>query len=288
MTVASGRRDHAPPELFFISSALSLYVGASIAVTLFDRMPPGAVALIRVAAAAVILLGWRRPWRRTWTAAEYRAAALFGVATAAMNLTFYLAADRIDLGAGVAIEFIGPVVVAAIGTRTRRNIVALALAAAGIVVMSTFATGVERTGIAFAIAAGAFWGLYIVLGRRVAVAGSGIDGLGAGLAVGALVIAPFGVGGLGPIADEPWLLAAGVCVGLLSGAIPYSLDQIVMTRIPRERFALLLALLPATATLVGLVLLGQVPSVRELLGIALIVTAIGLRDRTGERTTTPT
>lgn len=275
-------RNQLPAEAFFITSAISLYLGAAIAVSLFDRLPPGAVALNRVAAAGVIFIVWRRPWNRRWSRSQLVAAASFGVVTAGMNLSFYLAADRIDLGAGVAIEFIGPVAVAALGTRSRRNAGALGLAVAGVLLMSTFATGSERTGIGFALLAGSLWGAYIVLGRRVAIGGGGIDGLGIGMVFGAVAIIPFGAGGFGDVADSPWLLLAGASVGLFSNVIPYSLDQVVMTRLPRERFALLLALLPATATLMGLVLLGQVPAPREAVGIALIVAGIGVRDRSGE------
>ena len=278
----SSRGSPLPAEVYFVASALSLYVGASIAVTLFDRMPPGAVALVRVMAAAVILVVWRRPWRRTWTGAQLCAAAVFGVATAAMNLSFYLAADRIDLGAGVAIELIGPVAVAALGARNRRNMAALLLAAAGVVLMTSFATGSERAGIAFALLAGSLWGAYIVLGRRVAVGGGGIDGLGLGMLVGSIAIVPFGAGGFEAVGDRPWLLLAGASVGLLSNVVPYSLDQVVLRRLSRERFALLLVLLPVTATLLGLVLLGQVPAPREAAGTALIVLAIAVRDRSGE------
>lgn len=277
------RRDSAPAELYFIASAVSLYLGASIAVSLFDEMPPGAVALLRVASACVFLVGWRKPWRRSWTRTQVIAAASFGVATAGMNLTFYMAADRIDLGAGVAIEFIGPVAVAALGARTPRNLAALALAVSGILVMTSFATGDERTGIALALVAGVLWGSYIILGRRVAIGGGGIDGLGIGMAFGAVAIIPFGVGGLGPIGDRPLLLLAAASVGLFSNLVPYSLDQITMARLPRDRFALLLALLPATAVLMGWLLLDQTPSGREAIGIALIVTAIGARERAGER-----
>jgi inner membrane transporter RhtA len=275
-------RNQLPAEAFFITSAISLYLGAAIAVSLFDRLPPGAVALNRVAAAGVIFIVWRRPWNRRWSRSQLVAAASFGVVIASMNLTFYLAADRIDLGAGVAIEFIGPVAVAALGTRSRRNAGALGLAVTGVLLMSAFATGSERTGIGFALLAGSLWGAYIVLGRRVAIGGGGIDGLGIGMVFGAVAIIPFGAGGFGDVADSPWLLLAGASVGLFSNVIPYSLDQVVMTRLPRERFALLLALLPATATLMGLVLLGQVPAPREAVGIALIVAGIGVRDRSGE------
>ncbi|MEM7142199.1 MAG: EamA family transporter [Actinomycetota bacterium] len=280
--VTDRRRSTPPAEAYFVASAVSQYLGASIAVSLFDRMPTGAVALTRVAAAALILIVWRRPWDRSWNREQLVAAAGFGVATAAMNLTFYLAAARIDLGAGVAIEFIGPVTVAAIGVRTRRNIGALLLTVAGIALMTTFASDAERTGIAFALLAGSMWGLYIVMGRRVAVGGGGIDGLGVGMVIGALAISPFGAGGFGPVGDAPWLLAAGASVGLLSNVVPYTLDQLIFGRLPRERFALLLALLPVTAAIIGLLVLGQVPAWREAAGIALIVAAIAVRDRGGE------
>ena len=283
MTAATSR-PALPPELYFVASAVSLYLGASIAVDLFDEMPAGAVALVRVASAAAILMVWRRPWRRSWTRHQLIAASTFGVATAGMNLTFYLAAARIDLGASVAVEFIGPVAVAALGTRSRRNAVALMLAVGGVVVMSTFAGDAERVGIAFALLAGALWGAYIVLGRRVALGGGGIDGIGIGMVVGAVAILPFGAGGLSPVTDRPWLLVAAACVGLLSNVIPYSLDQLTMARLPRERFALLLALLPVTATLMGWLLLDQTPSGRQSVGIALIVAGIGVRDRRDERT----
>lgn len=284
MTPPTSSRGPVPAELFFVASAVSLYSGAAIAVTMFDRMPPGAVAWLRVSSAALILLAWRRPWRRRWSPAELGGAAVFGVVTSAMNLCFYLAADRIDLGAGVAVEFIGPVTVAALGTRTPRNIASLVLAVAGVATLTSFATGTERSGIGFALVAGALWGAYIVLGRRVAAAGGGIDALGVGTLVGAVAIAPFGVGGLDPLGSAPWLVAAGAAVGLLSNVVPYSLDQIVLRRLPAHRFALLLALLPATAVAMGAALLGQVPDGREAVGVALIVAGIALRDRSGERT----
>jgi inner membrane transporter RhtA len=277
-------RSPVPAEAFFVASALSLYGGAAIAVTMFERMPPGAVAWLRVSSAALILLAWRRPWRRRWSATELGGAAAFGIATSAMNLCFYLAADRVDLGAGVAVEFIGPVTVAALGTRTRRNLGSLTLAVAGVATLATFASGSERSGIAFALTAGALWGVYIVLGHRVAATGGGIDALGLGTLVGAVAIAPFGIGGLGPVGAAPWLVAGGAAVGLMSNVVPYSLDQVVLRRLPADRFALLLALLPATATAVGALLLGQVPSMREAAGIALIVAGIAVRDRSGERT----
>ncbi|MFQ5558558.1 MAG: DMT family transporter [Acidimicrobiales bacterium] len=273
--------DEAPPEALFVLSAVSLYLGTSVAVLLFDRMPPGAVAWLRVSAAALIVVVARRSWRRRWTSVDLAWAAAFGTTLAAMNLSFYLAADRLDLGSGVAIEFVGPIAVAVFGARSPRNVSALALAVGGVLLLSTFGTGEQRTGVVFALLAGALWAGYIVLGSRVAT-GAAVDGLGVGMAFGAVAIAPFGVGGLGPIAAEPWLLGACGAVGLLSNAIPYGLDQLVLQRLPVARFALLLALLPATAVVMGLVVLGQVPSLLDALGIGLVIAAILVRDRTGE------
>jgi len=179
----------------------------------------------------------------------------------------------------VAIEFLGPIAVAAFGTRTARNAAALAIAAAGVLLLAQVQAEGSGRGIFFALLAAVFWAGYIVLGDRVAKSGTAVDGLGVGMAIGALAIAPFGVPDLGPAFDLPWLLVAGLAAGVLSNAIPYALDQVVLQRIERARFALLLALLPATATVVGLVVLGQVPSLGELVGIGLVIGAVALRSR---------
>lgn len=272
-----------PPEGLFVGSGVSMYAGASIAVLLFPVLAPAGVAWWRVLGAGALLVLLRRSWRRSWTARELGLAALFGTALASMNLSFYLAIDRLPLGNAVAIEFIGPTAVAVLGTRTRRAWMALLLAVAGVVVLAGVEAGGTLAGVGFALLAGLLWAAYIVLGERVARSGTAVDGLGVGMLVGAAAIAPFGVAPALAALAEPWVVALALATAVLSNVIPYALDQHIFVRVTRRRFALLNALLPATATVVGLVVLAQVPSVVDLVGIGLVVLGIALGGSGEER-----
>lgn len=276
---AEGALDRFSPEALFVVSGIAQYTGAVLAVSMFDDVAPATVAWIRVVGAALVLLAisWRHQGH--WTRAELTAAAVFGIATALMNLCFYLAIDRLDLGKSVVIEFIGPIAVAAAFTRTRRNTVALALATLGAVVLSGVEIDSEPLGLLFILAASAMWATYIIVGRRVAALDRGMAGLGMGLAIGAVAIAPFGIPGSGPLWNHPSWLAIGLLVGVLSNAIGYGIDQTVMRRIPVRRFALLLALLPVTAMVVGFLALDQRPSVIDLAGAALVITGVAVQER---------
>ena len=271
-------RDRAPaPEVLFMAGAVSQYLGAAVAAVLFDELAPGGVALLRVLAAAAVIIVLRRSWRRRWQARELGRAAAFGVSLAAMNLCFYLAMHRLPLGNAVAIEFTGPVVVAALGTRTLRSAGTLALAAAGVLVLAGVEAEGTASGVGFALLAGAFWAGYILLGHRVARSPASVDGLGIGMLIGAVAISGFGVSAVRGALDAPLVLALGLATGVLSNVIPYRIDQAVMRRVEPHRFALLQALLPATATVVGLAALAQVPNVQEALGIGLVIAAIAVR-----------
>ena len=254
--------------------AVSQYLGAAVAVHLFDEMAPAGVALVRVLGAAVMIIVLRRSWQRRWKASDLAWASAFGMALAAMNLSFYLAIDELPLGNAVAIEFTGPILVAAVGTRTFRSGTALLLAAGGVVVLAGVEAEGTMRGVGFALLAGMFWAGYIVLGHRVARGPAAVDGLGLGMLAGAAAISGFGATEVGSALDSPLVLLLALATGLLSNVIPYWIDQLVMRRITQHRFALLQALLPATAVLVGLVVLIQVPSGRELFGIALVIAAI--------------
>ena len=271
--------DRFSPEALFVIGGISQYAGAVIAVGMFDEVRPATVAWARVLAAGLVLLGcsWRR--RGPWTRERVRAAAVFGIATALMNLCFYLAIDRVALGKSVVIEFIGPIAVAAAFTRTKRNTVALALATVGVVVLSGVEIGGEPLGLAFIFAASAMWAAYIVLGRRVAAQGQSLAGLGLGLTIGAIAITPFGAPHSARLFTHPSLLVAAFVVGMLSNAIGYSIDQNVMRRIPVRRFALLLALLPVTAMVVGFLALDQRPSAFDLVGAALVIAGVAIQER---------
>ncbi len=276
---ADGALDRFSPEALFVLSGVSQYVGAVVAVSLFDDVGPGTVAWFRLIGAAAVLLAltWRD--QRGWSRAQLGAAAVFGAATGLMNLLFYLAIDRIDLGKSVVIEFIGPIAVAAVFTRTRRNTLALALATIGVVVLSGVEIDREPLGLVFILGASAMWAAYIVVGRRVAAFDRGLSGLALAMAFAVVVVAPFGVrGSADVVTTPPWLLAALV-VGVLSNALPYGIDQHVLRRIPVRRFALLLALLPVTAMIVGAVALDQIPRWVDLAGAALVIIGVMIQER---------
>jgi inner membrane transporter RhtA len=268
-----------PAQSLFILGALSQYVGAALAVLLFASVPAAGVAWLRVLAAAAVLVAWRRPWRRRWPAARLALVSAFGLALGLMNLCFYLAIDRLPLGTAVAIEFCGPIAVAALGSRTPRDVAALVVAAAGVLALTDVHAAGSPGGLALAAAAGVLWAAYIVLGHRLAsdAAVRGQDGLALGMAIGALGLAPILVSSAVPALSSPPLLGACLLVGVASSVVPYALEQIALRRLPRARFALLLALLPATAAIVGAVVLGQVPGLVEAAGIASVVLAASLR-----------
>ena len=285
---ASARVGALPPELFFICSATAQYIGAVIAFNLFDRLAPASVAWLRVISAALILLIFSARRLRAqgkWTKDELVSAASFGIAVAFMNLTFYLAIDRLDLGKGVAIEFIGPICVAAWQTKSRRNAGALGLATLGVVILSGFELGNEPLGLLFIFLASACWAAYIVVGSRVAQLNRGVAGLGVGLAIGVVAIAPFGAPQSGPAWGSPSILGLCLLVGLFSNALGYGIEQSIMRKIPIRRFSVLLALLPVTAVLFGFFFLDQSPTFIDLIGIAFVLTGVIVQQRD---TLTPT
>ena len=274
--------DVAPPEALFVLSAISQYIGAVIAVRLFEQLAPAPSAWFRVIGASLWLMvfstgNFRRHGR--FTRDQLRGAAIFGISTAFMNLTFYLAINRLDLGKGVAIEFIGPITVAALTTRTRRNAAALALATIGVIVLSGIEIDNEPLGLLFIFLAAVCWAAYIVVGARVAQYDRGVAGLGVGLAVGAVALAPIGIWQSGPVWSKPSLIALCFVVGFFSNAVAYGIDQSTLRRIPVRRFSVLLALLPVTATVFGFLFLDQTPSRADMFGIALVLAGVVLQQR---------
>jgi inner membrane transporter RhtA len=271
--------DTAAPEPLFVLSAIAQYAGATVATLLFDEVAPRTVAWLRVAGAAVVLIVLSPGALRHWTRRQLAAAALFGIATALMNTFYFLGLASTDLGKSVAIEFIGPIAVAAAMTRTARNAAALALAALGVIVLGGLEVGDNTAGLLWILAASAMWALYIIVGSRVAQLHRGVAGLGIGLAIGAVAITPIGAPGSAEALTTPRLLLGCVLVGVLSNAIGYGIDQHVLRRIPVRRFSVLLALLPVTALGFGWIALDQVPSALELGGIALVLVGVVLQER---------
>lgn len=267
--------DRVPPHAYFLVSAVFHYLGPAFAVLLFADVRPLGVAWLRIASAAVIFAVWRRPWRyySGLRANARRNVLMLGSVLALMNVCFYLALERLPLGTVGAIEFLGPIGLAALGVRTRRNLGALALATAGAYVLTSVRLAGQPLGFAFAFADCAFFVLYIILGHRIAADGgaAGIDRLGFAMLVAILVAFPIGIRQALPAFASPPLLAAGIGVGLSSSVIPYVCDQLAMARLPRATFALLLALLPAMASVIGVVVLRQLPAPAEICGVALVI-----------------
>ncbi|ASR56205.1 DMT family transporter [Cellulomonas sp. PSBB021] len=274
-----------PAPLLFVASAIAQYVGAAVAVELFGRMPPASVAWLRVGVAALVLLAWTRPWRTRplWTWPALRTAALFGVVLAVMNAAFYVAIDTLPLGTAVALEFAGPVAVAAVTGRGWRERTAMVVAAAGVVLLAGVSLHLGDDAVRGLVAIGVAatcWALYILLGRRVAAAPTGgLTGLGVAMAAGGLALAPLLAPGAGPVLTDLRLAALVLVVAVFSSVVPYGIEQVVLRRVSAATFAVLLALLPATAAVVGAVMLGQVPHGLELLGLVLVSGAIALTAR---------
>ncbi|ADD41570.1 EamA family transporter [Stackebrandtia nassauensis] len=272
--------DRVPVPAFLGASAFFHYFGPSIAVLLFAFVDVMGVAWLRIASAAVVLAVWRRPWRlvRVLGARQWVGLVGLGVVLAAMNSTFYLAIERLPLSTVGAIEFLGVIGVAAFGVRDRRNLAALVLAVGGVAALVEVRVVDAPLGFGFAFANCVLFVGYVVVGHRVANAGGiGVaDRLAVAMVVAAVVATPFGVGEAVPALLDPGLLGAGVAAGVCSSVIPYLCDQVVMARVSRPSFATMLCLLPASATVVGLVVLVQWPSVVELLGVGLVVVGVAL------------
>lgn len=269
-----------PPHLYFFVSAVFHYLGPAFAVLLFSSVSVLGVAWFRIASAALVFALWRRPWRMfkkiSWP--ERRLLLALGIVLALMNACFYLAISRVALGTVGAIEFLGPITLAALGARTPRNIAALLLAAGGGWLLTEVRFGGEPLGFVFAFANCVFFMLYIILGHRIAQDGeaTGIDRLGASMLIALVAITPIGISGALPALTQPLLILAGVGVGTCSSVIPYVSDQLAMARLPRATFALLLSLLPASAAVIGLLVLHQVPTWLELAGILLVASGVAL------------
>jgi inner membrane transporter RhtA len=249
----------------------SLQVGAAFAVELFDELGPAGAAFGRLAFAAVILVAW---WRPKVRGTPIRTAVAFGLTLGAMNLCIYEAMDRIPLGVAVTFEFLGPLGVAVAGSRKPLDLLWVVLAAAGIVLLADYSGGsLDALGVAFALAAGALWAGYIVLGQRTGALFPGGSGLAVAMVAGAVLVAPFGIADAGGELLRPELLGAVLAVALASSVLPYSLELEALRRLPRRVFGVLMSLEPAVAALAGFAVLGQGLAARDWLAIGLVVIA---------------
>jgi inner membrane transporter RhtA len=273
-----------PPHAYFVVSAVFHYLGPSFAVLLFSSIAPLGVAWLRIASAAIIFALWRRPWRylSQLTHSQYWVVIALGVVLAGMNSLFYLAIAQLPLSTVGAIEFLGPIAVSAAGARTPRNLLALFVAVVGVYVLTDVHLAGAPMGYVFAFANCALFILYIFLGHRISGAG-GLDRLGLAMIVAAIAALPIGVKEAAPAFHHAALLAAAVGVGISSSVIPYVTDQLAMARLPRATFALLLSILPAMATLIGLLVLKQTPTLAELLGIGAVIMGVAIHQPENRR-----
>jgi inner membrane transporter RhtA len=257
-----------------LGAIVSIQVGAAIGTGLFPDIGASGVVFMRAIVSAVLLTAIWRPGIATFRE-NPRLLLIFGVALTGMNLCFYEAIDRIPLGTAVTLEFIGPLTVALITSRRRRDWIWAGLAAAGILLLTGGVGGedLDPTGVALALAAGFFWGSYILLGKRMGQAFAGGKGLAVAMAVSAVMTAPFGIADGGSSLIDLEVLVIGIAVGVLSSALPFTLELEAMRRLPSSVFGVMMSLEPAVAAAVGLVILSQSVVPTEIVAILLVVAA---------------
>lgn len=251
-----------PAAVLVLGSCVSLQFGAAIATPLLHELGPGLTTTMRLLIAGLLLLAVYRPRAMTWSGRQWRSTILFGIAMAAMNGCFYAAIARIPLGIAVTIEFAGPLLLAAVLSRRLRDILCVAAAAGAILVLGTDVTGsggtpLDPVGIGFALAAAAFWAAYILTGRRLGAHVPGGGALAVAVSIGAVVMVPFGLGGVPALVGNPVQLLPLAAVAVLSSFVPYSLEFAAMRRLSTTAFGVLLSLEPAVAAIAGWLLLAQ-------------------------------
>jgi inner membrane transporter RhtA len=269
-----------PPHAWLGVSAVFHYLGPSFAVLLFPAVGVLGVAWLRIVSAAFIFAPWTKPWRllRQADRPTRRLLVVFGACLAVMNSSFYLALDRLPMSLVAAIEFVGTIGLAVWGLRTGRNFLALALAVVGVFILIDVKWSSDPVGLGWAFLNGALFVGYVVIGHRLSARGAsgGVERLGAAMAIAVCFVMPIGLRQAVAALGSAELVLAGLGVGLCSSVIPYVCDQLAMSRLPRSTFALLLALLPAMATLIGAVVLKQVPSASDLLGVILVMIGVAV------------
>ena len=273
-------KDRLPPHVFFIVSAAFHYLGPAFAVLLFARVEVLGVAWLRIASAALIFAIWRRPWRAFARLGRdgRRLLLAWGAVLAVMNACFYAAIDRLPLATVAAIEFLPVIALAALGARGARNGLSLAATVAGVYMLTGLRIEGEPLGVALAFVNAALFAAYIVLAHRASrhVAVTGIDGLAAAMLIALVVVTPIGGWQALRALSDPVALLAGVGVGVSSSVIPYVADQLAMRRLPRATYSLMVSLLPATATVIGVIVLAQVPTPLEAAGVCLVVLGVAV------------
>ena len=267
------RTSAVPAPLLVLGAVASVQSGAAVATRLFPQAGPGGTVLLRIGLSALLLMAIARPSLGGRSAHDLRLVVAFGTALAGMNVTFYEALSRIPLGVAVTVEFIGPLSVAVLGSRRLLDLVWVALAAAGVALLTTGGGGLDGLGIVLAFVAGMLWAGYILLAQRVGAVVPGASGLAIALVVGTIGLAPFGIWSGGTALVDPSVFGRGCAVALLSSAIPYSLELYALRRLRASVFGVLMSLEPAFAALSGLVFLSQHLRAREWVALVCVMAA---------------
>ncbi len=258
-----------------LGSILSLCIGSSYAKTLFPSLGAEGATVVRLAFGAGFLLLLWRPWRWPLSGRDAGRIALYGLVLGAMNLLFYLAIARIPLGLAIAIEFTGPLALAIASSRQASDFLWIGFAVLGLVLLLPIlpnAATLDPLGIAFALGAALCWALYIITGQRVAHVRSG-QATSLGMLMAVLLVLPFGAAPATAVWRDPALLLAGLVVGIMSSALPYSLEMVALRHLPKPTFGILLSLEPAVGAMIALVILGEALTPLQWAAIACIVVA---------------
>lgn len=265
-----------PPQILLLLSVLSVQLGASIAKNLFPILGTGGTVFVRISLAALIFLSFTRPRLRDYTRRHYLLIVLFGVTIAGMNSFYYMSINRLPLGVATTLEFIGPLSVALVGSRRVWDFVWIVLAAAGIILLSPIGGNtLDPLGVGLALLAGAGWASYILLNARIGQASPGNGGLALAMSVAAILLMPFGVTSIGPLAHSLPVLLLAIGMAVLSTVIPFSLELEALRRIPPHVFGVLMSLEPAISALIGFIVLHEALGLRALIAMMLIIIASG-------------
>jgi inner membrane transporter RhtA len=271
---AEQRTQRVPPTLLVLGAVSSVQVGAALAKTLFDELGAGGTVFLRVLFAALVLALVWPPRLRGHGSRDLGLAVVYGLALAGMNLAFYSSIDRIPLGIAVTFEFVGPLGVAVVGSRRALDLVWVGLAAAGILLLSDLGSGdLDALGVGLALLAGTFWAAYILLSVRVGKVFPGGSGLALAMLVATVPLAPVGIAQAGSELLVPGTLLVAAGVGIMSSAIPYTLEIEALRRMPAGVFGVLMSLEPAVAAIAGYFVLGEGLVTREIAAVGLVVAA---------------
>jgi inner membrane transporter RhtA len=267
------RSDVVPAPVLVVGAVASVQTGAAVATKLFAAVGPGGTVFLRLALSALLVAALVRPSVRGRPRRDLRLVAAFGIVLAAMNTFFYLSLDRIPLGVAVTVEFLGPLSVAIAGSRRALDLVWVAFAALGVVLLAGGGGELDWVGVVLAASAGVCWAGYILLSQRVGRVFDGMSGLAIALVIGAIVIAPYGIAVGGRALVRPSVLAKGAAIALLSSAIPYSLELAALRRLRAAVFGVLMSMEPAMAAVSGLVFLSQHLQLHEWLAVVAVMAA---------------